>query len=135
MQYQIESLLSLYLILLNLFWKSILFQLQELFATSNNNGNKSIPTYAILVMGFLERRLYQEVENNFEVEFAREFELSWKIYLDDCFIILNKLDEELFSDILNNLRASIKFTKDEHIIQFQFLDILIITKLNKLKQI
>ncbi|XP_071132786.1 uncharacterized protein [Mytilus edulis] len=91
-------------------------------------GTKFAPTYATLVMGFLEQRLYQEVENNFGVEFAREFELSWKRYLDDCFIIWNKSDEELqlFSDILNNLHTSIKFTKDENFNQLPFLDILVI---------
>ena len=98
-------------------------------------GTKFAPTYATLVMGFLEQKLYQEVENTFGIEYAKMFESSWKRYLDDCFIIWSRSDEDLntFSDILNSIHPSIKFTRDISSQKLPFLDILVIKEGTEIK--
>lgn len=96
-------------------------------------GTKVAPTYANLVMAFLENILYQKVRERYDEEFRNYIYKQWKRYLDDCFIFWNKSFEELetFHEILNTLHPSIKFTKETNYIQLPFLDILVKIDQNK----
>ena len=91
-------------------------------------GTKVAPTYATLVMGFIENRMYQIMEVNFDQEFSEYIKYQWKRYLDDCFIIWNKSENDLlsFHNILNSIHQSIKFTIESNNHELPFLDILVI---------
>ena len=49
-------------------------------------GTKFAPTYATLVLAYLEEILYSKVEIKFDKEFALYIKENWKRFLDDCFI-------------------------------------------------
>ena len=91
-------------------------------------GTKFAPIYANSVMGYLEQKLYQRVEENYGTDFRRYLEDAWKRYLDDCFLIwtksVNTLDE--FSALLNNLHPTLKFTREMSNTKLPFLDIMVI---------
>ena len=97
-------------------------------------GTKFAPTYATLVLGYLEEKLYQEVENTYNQEFAWYIRNNWKIFLDDCFIIWTKSKHELirFHSLLNNLHADIKFTIKFDEKQLPFLDVQVIKQNGKI---
>ena len=97
-------------------------------------GTKFAPTYATLVMGYLEQKLYRTMEQKYGIQFTRDFEKSWKRFLDDCFIIWthgNDLLSEL-TEMLNNLHPSIKFTQEVSNTTLPFLDISVQLKDEKL---
>jgi hypothetical protein len=54
-----------------------------------STGIKMAPTYATLVLGYLEHILYEQLLNSYGQEFASYVRQSWKRFLDDCFIIWN----------------------------------------------
>jgi hypothetical protein len=91
-------------------------------------GTKVAPTYATLVFGFLEEKLFTKCNTLFGEEFGRYIETNWKRYLDDCFIFWTKSlqDLQLFNNILNRLHQNIKFTMESNENELPFLDILII---------
>ncbi|XP_071122593.1 uncharacterized protein [Mytilus edulis] len=90
-------------------------------------GTKVAPTYATLVMGFLEDKMYQQVESEFDTAFKVYVKSEWKRFLDDCFIILNKSHNlEKFHSLINTLHPSIKFTIESSEQRLPFLDILIL---------
>lgn len=93
-------------------------------------GTKVAPTYATLVLGFLEWKLYKNLKNQFSVEFKTFIQQSWKRFLDDCFIIWTKTKDELnkFYNILNNLNNHLKFTMDCSEQKLPFLDVMIIKR-------
>ena len=97
-------------------------------------GTKVAPTYATLVLGFLEEKLYNETDRVFGNQFAQYIRSTWKRYLDDCFIFWTKSQEDLqnFHQILNNLHISMKFTKEASKNELPFLDILIIKEGRKI---
>lgn len=90
-------------------------------------GTKFAPTYATLVMGYLEQKLYQNIEEKYGIDIARYIETSWFRFLDDCFIIWTESADllEEFTTILNNLHPSIKFTRETNKEKIPFLDILV----------
>jgi hypothetical protein len=47
------------------------------------------PTYATLVLGYLEHILYEKLLNSYGQEFASYVQQNWKRFLDDYFIIWN----------------------------------------------
>ena len=49
-------------------------------------GTKMAPTYATLVMGYLERKLYDKFENHYDIEQQERFINNFKRFLDDCFL-------------------------------------------------
>lgn len=91
-------------------------------------GTKVAPTYANLVMGFLELELYRESANEFGPEFMDYLKAYWKRYLDDCFILWNKNIDDLnqFKLLLNGLNQSIQFTMEYSTEKLPFLDIMVI---------
>ena len=88
-------------------------------------GTKMAPTYATLVLGYLEEILYSKVEKHFGREFNQEFQTKWKRFLDDCFILWNRSDADLecLTKELQNLHPSLAFTKEENNEQLPFLDV------------
>ncbi|XP_061190017.1 uncharacterized protein LOC133197844 [Saccostrea echinata] len=97
-------------------------------------GTKVAPTYATLVLGFLEEKLISETDRTFGNQFAQYIRFNWKRYLDDCFIFWNRSNEDLqeFHSILNNLHPSIKFTVEKSGLELPFSDILIIKEGRKI---
>ena len=55
---------------------------------------KCVPTYATLVLGILEEKLCDVIEENSDIEFRDYFEQMCR-YLDDFFIILKEYLQEL----------------------------------------
>ena len=47
-------------------------------------ATKFAPTYATLVLAYLEEKLYSQVEIKFDKEFADYIKDNWKRFLDDC---------------------------------------------------
>ena len=50
-------------------------------------GTKVAPTYATLVMGYLEIKLYEKIAEKYGINTRTNFIGKWRRYLDDCFII------------------------------------------------
>lgn len=90
-------------------------------------GTKMAPTYATLTLGYLEEKMYKEINRLFNEETEMYITKHWKRYLDDCFIVWNSGDNNLsvFKNILNELNPDIKFTADESLNRISFLDILL----------
>ena len=88
-------------------------------------GTKVAPTYATLVLGYLEEQLYKIIKQNKDDTFAEYVKKEWKRFLDDCFIFWNRSAEDLvyFENILNLLNKDIHFTKQQSAVQLPFLDI------------
>ena len=85
------------------------------------------PTYARLVMGYLEIQFYGQYKYEFGVNKGKYIEENWHRFLDVCCIAsdttnINPLN--LF-DILNNIHHNIKFTMEQHNLYLPFLDIMI----------
>ena len=97
-------------------------------------GTKVAPTYANLVMAYLEKILYEKVGQIFGQEFKTYVYEQWKRFLDDCFILWSKSTDDLekFHEILNSLHPSIKFTIESSNLELPFLDILIKLSNNKI---
>ena len=90
-------------------------------------GTKFAPIYATLVLAYLEVKLYEQVEKEFDSNFRKYIEDNFKRFLDDCFIIFTRSDEELkkFHNLLNTLHLSIKFTIEKSRSRLSFLDTLV----------
>ena len=97
-------------------------------------GTKMAPTYATLVLGYLEKKLYSKFETHFGSENKEEFIQAFKRYLDDCFTIWNKSEEDLkkLHTMLNSLHQNIKFTIEYNNVKLPFLDVLVYKQDNKL---
>ena len=67
-------------------------------------GTKVAPTYAVLTIGYLEQRLYNKIAEEFGQTFKIEFEKVWKRFLDDCFLLWSKSEDDLrkLHSILND---------------------------------
>ncbi|CAC5379815.1 Toll-like receptor 4 [Mytilus coruscus] len=91
-------------------------------------GTKVVPTYANLVMGYLEIQMYRRSKRKFGHLFYKFLMENWKRYLDDCFILWNHSLDMLieFKDLLNETNENIQFTMECNSNQLPFLDILII---------
>ena len=97
-------------------------------------GTKLALTYATLVMGYLELKLSDKIEEKFRTEFSKHFKEEWMRYLDDCFINWDTRIAEVTELLLtiNNLNQGIKFTMDAHPTKNTFLQILLGVKNNKI---
>lgn len=58
-------------------------------------GTKVAPTYANLVLGYLEEKLTSECITFFGKECALYIKNNWKRYLEDCFVFLDKITGRL----------------------------------------
>ena len=85
-------------------------------------GTKLAPTYATLVMGYLELKLYDKIKE----KFSKCFKEEWMRYLNYCFINWDTRIAEVTDLLLtiNNLNKGIKFTMDAHPTKNTFFQIL-----------
>lgn len=86
-------------------------------------GTKVAPTYATLVLGYLEEILYRNIEkrNQMQAEYLRK---NFIRFLDDCFIIWQSdKDIENFFRELNMLHPDIQYTMECSSVKLAFLDI------------
>ena len=90
-------------------------------------GTIFAPTYATLVLGYLEMKLYTIMEWKYDITMRKYIEDNWDRNLDDCIILLdeNKVSSLELLNILNNLNRSIKFTMESSEQQLPFLDIML----------
>ena len=90
-------------------------------------GTKFAPVYATLTVGYLEEKLYKEIETYFGSEFGTYFINNWKRFLDDCFVPWTKSvkDLEQLHSILNSLHKDLNFTLEYSGAQQSFLDVLV----------
>ena len=58
-------------------------------------GTKFAPIYATLVFRYLEETLYRKNEDVFDLNFKTYIEENFKRFLDDCFILFRKSDDDL----------------------------------------
>ena len=88
-------------------------------------GTTVAPTYATLVMAYLEVDLYSNVKHHFGEEVCQYFILNWKRFLDDCFILWRKSfgDFNVILDILNNLDHNLCFTCEQSDSGLPFLNL------------
>ena len=89
-------------------------------------GTKMAPTYATLVLGYLENILYDKVGVKYGNEVKEYLITNWKRFLDDCFVIETRLlnSHDLHTE-LNDLQSGIMFTMNESDTEMPFLDILV----------
>ena len=97
-------------------------------------GTKMAPTYATLVMGYLESILYKKYEEEHGITKATELKENFKRFLDDCFILWDETEEELtqFHNLLNSLHSKIQFTVENSKEKLPFLDVLLFKEGNSL---
>ena len=83
----------------NLTFYNVFYNQSEGIAT----GTKVAPTYATLVLGFLEEILYEKIRTEKGKEFAKYIEDKRKRYLEDCFMFWQNSyeDLDLFENMLN----------------------------------
>ena len=76
-------------------------------------GTKMAPTYATLVMGYLEKKLYDTYEVKYGENEREEFVKCFKRFLDDCFLPWDKTEAELtqLHEILNGLHNGAQHRK------------------------
>ena len=97
-------------------------------------GTKFAPTYATLVLGYLEIQLYDRINISYGPEAKDIFKKILKRYLDDVFMILNTqmFNIQEIVSVMNGLHESINFTYETSNSQLPFLDILIIKNGNQI---
>ena len=90
-------------------------------------GIKMAPSYATLVLRYLERSMYQDARNRFGEETGTFNEDNWMRYLDDCYINWTFEEQRLkvFNELLNSLNTNVRFTVEYSKEQIAFLDVLI----------
>ena len=91
-------------------------------------GTKFAPTYATLVLGYLETILYDRIEEKISKDARLLIENNTKRYLDDVFTILDTtlLNKDDLLPIMNTLHPNIQFTAEQSSHDIPFLDIRII---------
>ncbi len=91
-------------------------------------GTKMAPTYATLVLGYLELKLYALFEDKYGPEGREYIKKNFKRYLDDVFCLW---DSNKYGDVTflyngyNNLVPNMKFTMEQSDTHIAFLYILV----------
>ena len=90
-------------------------------------GTKMAPSYATLVLGFLEQSLYGRVTDILGEEIGHYIHKNWKRLLDDCYINWPYGDEKLgvLHRIPNSLNANIQLTVETSCVELPFLDVMV----------
>ena len=85
------------------------------------------PTYATLVMGYLELQFFKKCKNEFDVNNGKYIEEDWHRFLDKCYLALNptNINPLKLFDILNKIHDKIKLEMEQHDLYLPFLDIMI----------
>ena len=88
-------------------------------------GTKMAPTYAILVMGFLEEKMYTRIKAIYNDQIADKIICGWLRYIDDCWIPWKGSYGPIasFIQILESLHPSIRFTLEISDLELHFLDV------------
>ena len=78
-------------------------------------------------MGYLESILYTKYEEEYSSMKAKDLIEKFKRFLDDCFVLWNKTEEQLeqFHRLINSLHTKIQFTIEKSKDKLPFLDILL----------
>ena len=98
-------------------------------------GTKMAPTYAILVMGFIEVNMYRILKEIHNEEISNSIKNTWLRYIDDCWIIWERRFGDItdFYNVINGLNDSIKFTMESNSLALTFLDVLVYRDENKVE--
>ena len=90
-------------------------------------GTTVAPTYANLIMAYLEIKLYKLVLENFGKKTHDFVVQNWYRFLDDGFIFWDDTlgDYHIFVNLLNSLHPNIKFTHESSKEKISFLNILL----------
>ena len=88
-------------------------------------GTKMAPTYASLVMGYLELKMYTQIKDIYPSNVHSSICQTWLRYIDDCWFIWNNKfgDLTIFFSLINNLHSSIRFTTEHSTSFMHFLDV------------
>ena len=86
-----------------------------------------LPSYATLVLGYLENELYSQVSSKMGEEIGHYVYTNWRRFLDDCYINWPNGEDKLkeLHDILNNLDNSIQLTAETSCEELLFLGVMI----------
>lgn len=97
-------------------------------------GTKFAPSYATLVLGYLEQNLYNQIYQTFGKTTAEKIKNNYKRYLDDVFLIWDKQDGEVstITNLMNDLDSKLSFTCDNEGDSVTFLDIKLIKSNNEI---
>ena len=98
-------------------------------------GTKVAPTYANLVMAFLEVTLFERCKTLFGAEIMESIKNNYFRYLDDILIIWDSKfgNYELFLDIMRNLNQCISFKIEINSLNTNFLDLTLIKSYNHIE--
>lgn len=89
-------------------------------------GTKVAPTYATLVLGYLEEILYEKLENKYGREFSEYIQSNFWRFIDDCFsVFLPNMNIIDFHNDLNSLHHDIQYTMESSNSSLSFLDVLV----------
>ena len=85
------------------------------------------PTYATLLIGYFEIKLYSVSAFRYRELLAEYIKENWNRFLYDCYIVLrsSQISPEELLLTLNSINSSIQFTMEYSKDQIPFLDILI----------
>ena len=86
---------------------------------------KMAPMYATLTLGFLERKLYSTIHNNYNFDIFNNFIQYYFRYLDDILVLYDKeaLPVNEIVNLLNNIWPDLKFKLENSAEAVYFLDI------------
>ena len=87
-------------------------------------GKMVAPTYATLVMGYLEIQFYEKCKQLFWLNAGNFIEENWYTFLEDCYIALDTTIV-ISSKLLSSTHKNTNFTIEQHDLHLPFLDILI----------
>ena len=86
-----------------------------------------VPSYATLVLGYLENELYSQVSNKMGEEIGHYVYKNWRRFLDDCYINWSYGEDKLKEphNILSSLDSCIQLTAEASCKEPPFLDVMI----------
>ena len=98
-------------------------------------GSKFAPIFATLLLAYLEEKMYTKSDEEFGSDFRQYLEANYKRFLDDCFLIFTRSEDQLkkFHNLLNDLHSSIKFSIEKSRKSLPFLDTLLIKENGQLQ--
>lgn len=128
---------SLIVAMLEIVLKQNTFQYRKKYFMQINGtamGTKVAPTYANLVLAYLENKLLNQCIAIFGEEKTTFIRNNYFRFLDDILVVWNTAIGELsiFADLLNQLHPSIQFTYSSNKDRMPFLDVLLIQNKNKI---
>ena len=99
-------------------------------------GTKFVPIFWTLDLGYLEEKLYANLEKEFDCQFKQYIIDNFKRFLVDCFILFTHLDDlKKLHKCLNELHPSIKYTMEQNRSQLPFLDTQNINNMGKIQTV